>query len=267
MSKKLQRRKQKGFTLVELSIVLVIIGLIISSVLVGQDLVRSAELRAVVTEYESFNAAVGTFRGKYNGLPGDIAGENDYGWDIDGTAETGAAAEGGNGDGLLDAPSATSFGATSENLYFWNHLGSTGAALISGSYDGGGGDGMLAADAPGDSLPATEVGEFWGVFTDAGTNFFIIGATSANADTNQSTAVVLNPLDARGIDEKIDDGRPFKGIVQARDGNTTNANTAASFNATAGIAACMTGANTPTGATYNTQQEGVECTLRIRFNL
>src|SRR5579872_6907625 len=82
--------KESGFTLVELSIVLVIIGLIISSVLVGQDLIRSAELRATVTQLEGYNAAVGTFRGKYNGLPGDVAGAVNYGF-----------ASNGNGDGIL----------------------------------------------------------------------------------------------------------------------------------------------------------------------
>ena len=63
--------KNKGFTLIELSIVLVIIGLIVGGVLVGQDLIKAAEIRATVSQVEGYNSAVNTFRLKYNGLPGD----------------------------------------------------------------------------------------------------------------------------------------------------------------------------------------------------
>src|ERR1700746_416796 len=61
-----------GFTLIELSIVLVIIGLIVGGVLVGQDLIRAAEVRATISQIEKYNTAVNTFRGKYNALPGDL---------------------------------------------------------------------------------------------------------------------------------------------------------------------------------------------------
>src|ERR1700691_433072 len=63
---------QSGFTLIELSIVLVIIGLIVGGVLVGQDLIRAAEVRAQISQIEKYNTAVNTFRDKYNALPGDL---------------------------------------------------------------------------------------------------------------------------------------------------------------------------------------------------
>jgi prepilin-type N-terminal cleavage/methylation domain-containing protein len=62
----------QGFTLIELSIVLVIIGLIVGGVLVGQDLIRAAEVRAQITQIEKFNTAVNTFHGKFGALPGDM---------------------------------------------------------------------------------------------------------------------------------------------------------------------------------------------------
>jgi prepilin-type N-terminal cleavage/methylation domain-containing protein len=63
-----------GFTLIELSIVLVIIGLIVGGVLVGQDLIRAAAVRAQITQIEKYNTAANTFYGKYGYLPGDING-------------------------------------------------------------------------------------------------------------------------------------------------------------------------------------------------
>jgi hypothetical protein len=55
-----------------MSIVLVIIGLLVGGILVGQDLIRAAEARAQITQIEKYNSAVNTFRGKYGYLPGDI---------------------------------------------------------------------------------------------------------------------------------------------------------------------------------------------------
>lgn len=55
-----------------MSIVLVIIGLIVGGVLVGQDLIRAAGVRATISQIEKYNTAVNTFRGKYGALPGDL---------------------------------------------------------------------------------------------------------------------------------------------------------------------------------------------------
>ena len=63
---------QRGFTLVELSIVLVILGLLVGGVLSGQSLIRAAELRAVSTEHSKFVTAMNSFRDKYFAAPGDM---------------------------------------------------------------------------------------------------------------------------------------------------------------------------------------------------
>ncbi len=64
-------RAQRGFTLVELSIVLVVIGLLIGGILVGQSLIQSAALNNTVKQIGQFDAGVIAFKEKYNGLPGD----------------------------------------------------------------------------------------------------------------------------------------------------------------------------------------------------
>jgi prepilin-type N-terminal cleavage/methylation domain-containing protein len=64
-------KKKKGFTLVELSIVLVIIGLLIGGILVGQSLIESAKIKAVIKQISQYDIAMSTFITKYNQLPGD----------------------------------------------------------------------------------------------------------------------------------------------------------------------------------------------------
>ena len=67
-----------AFTLIEISIVLVIIGLIVGGVLVGRDLIRSAELQTIITDKNKYITAVNTFRTKYNELPGDMKTATTY---------------------------------------------------------------------------------------------------------------------------------------------------------------------------------------------
>jgi prepilin-type N-terminal cleavage/methylation domain-containing protein len=55
-----------GFTLIEMSIVLVVIGLIVGAIMVGQNLIAAAAIRAQITQIEKYNSAVNTFRGKYD---------------------------------------------------------------------------------------------------------------------------------------------------------------------------------------------------------
>lgn len=64
---------KKGFTLIELSIVLVIIGFLIAGIMLGQEMIKNSEIRQQVTQIDQINTGVNTFRLKYNCLPGDCA--------------------------------------------------------------------------------------------------------------------------------------------------------------------------------------------------
>ncbi len=70
-----------GFSLVELSIVLVILGLLTGGILAGKSLMRASELRAVSTEYQRYLTAAQSFRGKYFELPGDFSKAQSF-WGI-----------------------------------------------------------------------------------------------------------------------------------------------------------------------------------------
>ena len=70
--------QKSGFTLIEISIVLIIIGLIAAGILIGRDLIHQAELRADISKMRDLDVAVQTFKLKYNCLPGDCPNATDF---------------------------------------------------------------------------------------------------------------------------------------------------------------------------------------------
>src|SRR5262249_3199194 len=131
-----QSKAEQGFTLIELSIVLVIIGLIVGGVLVGQDLIKAAEIRATVAQFEKLNSAVNTFRNKYGFIPGDLPqGTTSPASALGFFAEDdtlGGTAGHGDGNGLIEGGSAGAVIGIGEPLEFWRHL--TDAGFIDGNY-------------------------------------------------------------------------------------------------------------------------------------
>ena len=71
---------QRGFTLIEMSVVLIIVGLLTGVVVLGRDLIRSAEVRAVAKQVDMLDSAILTFQVKYNCLPGDCPNASQFGF-------------------------------------------------------------------------------------------------------------------------------------------------------------------------------------------
>ncbi len=201
-----------GFSLVELSIVLVILGLLTGGILAGQSLIRAAELRAVSVEYSRYVAATNSFRDKYFQLPGDFNNAAAF-W----TSLT--TANNGNSDGILNNAAAVS--TTGEIFQYWNEMALAG--LIEGNYSGLAGSGGVAATVLGTNAPKSKLsGGGWGIYNaanyagDAFTykadygNMLIFGAQSAGSIP---LGGVLKPEEAWNIDTKMDDGRPGTGKV------------------------------------------------------
>jgi len=218
--------RRSGFSLVELSIVLVILGLLTGGVLTGQNLIRAAELRSVTTEFNNYQTAVMTFRDKYFAVPGDMNNATDF-WDVLSTgvcpSGSGSGTEtcSGNGDGIVDeAPGNDRFG---ERYSFWQHLANAG--LIEGSYTGKSGTSWHVDSDPGENVPASKISNAgWDVFNRVGGsaekydlnygNHFSYGVKFSS--TRGMYAPVFSPEEAWGIDKKIDDGVPGRGRVIAR---------------------------------------------------
>ncbi|MAS86969.1 MAG: hypothetical protein CMH30_03190 [Micavibrio sp.] len=246
----------KGFTLVELAIVLLIISLIIVGIMAGQNLVRSAELRATTVQYNEFQLGVNAFIDRYNELPGDI--DNDrYGFS--------GGCDGGDGDGDEDGLLEDSDGAIADHdgeiACFWENL-TASPAFIPGNY--------VAVDGStdnviGENMPAMEYSNRgWGVFFVSTKNYFITGVISEASSNSYDTANIFVPVDAYSIDLKIDDGVPVAGKVQARGAATGAPNTTASTHADAVSSsenACVRTDTTPDE--YQFAENSAQCTLRF----
>ena len=144
--------KQQGFTLLELSIVLVIIGLIIGGITVGADMIRSAELNSVVSDINKYKTAVNTYRLKYNALPGDHKNATAY-WGAaagcpNNTSGGSGTCDGDNNDGVTRP-----FSSSLEPALFWQHLSLS--EIIPGSYTGEYTSGSLTSEwfTAGENLP------------------------------------------------------------------------------------------------------------------
>lgn len=220
-------RPPHGFTLVEMSIVLVIIGLITGGILTGQSLIVAAEQRSIMTQFSEFTGAVQVFRSQYESLPGDFPTATDV-WGKDNTncsTDAGTAATPGtcNGDGN-NIVNVFTGNATDdyEAFRFWQQL--TLAGLIPNSYTGltGGGGAMHAV--PGSNVPAGKIANSgWsnaglGTYTAGGSNYFArdygntlyFGAATATA---LSYGALLTPKQVATIDRKYDDGMPYTGKI------------------------------------------------------
>ncbi|MDP2416621.1 MAG: prepilin-type N-terminal cleavage/methylation domain-containing protein [Hydrogenophaga sp.] len=124
MSLRSSRKGQAGFTLVEIAIVLVIIGLLLGGVLKGQELIENAKIKNLANDIRGVTAAYYTYVDRYRAVPGDDLFAN--------TRFTGV--QNGGGNGLITGVYATNAGtltAATESNNFWQHLRAAG--LVSGS--------------------------------------------------------------------------------------------------------------------------------------
>jgi len=214
--KNTQNSHFKGFTLVELSIVLVMIGFLVGSVIAGTGLVESSRIISQARELNAYTTAFNAFVVKYAEMPGDMVDASSY-W---------STATNGDGNGRINANGDNADLTTNETYTIFQHLSYAG--LIPGSYNN--------TTTLGVGYPKLKLNPGFGMISGymeqccAG-----YGANSQQSDA-ETTAVhsvvlylnvcnpsailtggyndgcaVMTPLQAQAIDTKIDDGIPYTG--------------------------------------------------------
>ena len=211
---------KRGFSLVELSIVLVILGLLVGGILAGQSLIRASELRSVTSELARWQTATMAFRDKYFALPGDMTNAQAF-WGVANatpsvcatTAATGTATCNGDGNGMVEVSPPS---GVNESYRFWQHLSNAG--LIEGRYSGIT-QGSTPWTSTKDNSPAGKISNslwyitYWtssfaSIFDGTYGHSFEYGGANANSDPITG---IMKAEELWNIDTKLDDGKPATG--------------------------------------------------------
>jgi len=268
----------EGFTLIELSIVLVIIGLIIGAILVGKSLIHTSEIRAQVSQFQKYTSAVNTFRTKYNALPGDITPTLAAGFGL--AARAGSVGQG-DGNGFIEGGGPGSSDVAGETALFWNDLST--ANLIEGHLAGTDctvNTGTCASLPTQQIVPVSKLQYQTEILVYSGgdgLNYYGlwsliqgIGGIDTNGAIHGLTMGYITPMDAYSIDTKIDDGYPLSGTVEITNG-ITSLNSAPPLIAPAAPAPGVCVSNVPATGSYNIAGSAnadsyAGCAMRVRIN-
>lgn len=224
-------RKQEGFTLIEIAIVLVIIGLLLGGVLKGQELITSARVRNLISQQDGIKAAYFGFLDRYRALPGDYTAA---------TTNITGASKNGDGNGRIESSNAA---GDHEDIAVWEHLSRAG--FINGTY--------TYATAPTDNPPSNPKNPYAVYLQLAYDSTYGPSGTTPPAKHNLKTGPQIPVEIVAEVDRKIDDGAPNTGSFQfsAYQGN------AAAAPADNGAANCTSG--TTATATWNATNGNSNC--------
>lgn len=259
--------KNLGFTLIELAVSLMIIGLLIGGIFTGQSLIHSAELREVIGEKDRYVKALKEFEDKYQAKPGDMNNAETI-WGSDTACPTTLTNTtpktvtcNGDGNGRIGASSTAGVLSNSYEWFrAWQQLANAG--LIEGKFTGVRGPIHSQQAVVGVNVPQSKLKEKAGwtllyylsknpsssLFGDDYGHILVFGSQYTNLITQGKA---LSPSDALSIDQKIDDGLPGRGSIRTyRTGGTPPQPN------------CTTNDVTQDAATYNTAYtSGVACSL------
>lgn len=246
---------KRGFTLLELSIVLVILGLLIGGILVGQSLIESRKLNKTISKITQYAVAHKIFLDRYKQLPGD---SNQF-------------SPSGNNDGRIRGRWGNAYYHDEEMGAYWNHL-SQGVSLTE-FYEPAGVAYTTYVEAGVNypSIPLNEDASITAISTGTGwwnQPFTIdepvywiaeLSKTQLRDDNDGTYNWALTPLQAQNLDSKIDDGSPWIGKVVSAGGGNGVMHDNANWN-------CVTWAATAATREYRIGDGSKKCTLMMKID-
>ena len=209
------KSNQKGFTLVEIAIVLVIIGLLLGGILKGQEMIVQAKIKNAITDYSGVSAAYFGYQDRYRFTPGDDSQASRW--------TTPTAATPGDGNRVLTglySPAA----ATDETALWWDHLRRSGFVSGSGTANPNNAFNGILGVQTGDGSATTGASPSTPVATLTGGAIGFTALIMCSTNLPDKVAIAL--------DVQMDDGLLTSGFVRGVSGTG-----AVTMNASAGNAA------------------------------
>jgi type II secretory pathway pseudopilin PulG len=194
----MRAKAQHGWTLLEIVLLVLIVGLILAGVVKGQEMITSAKVKRVAGQLDEIRASYLGFMDRYKALPGDYA-------DADVTLDCGATCLRGNGDGRIHSAATPLDGSqVREDLLVWTHLGASG--FLKGDYAMADGEALATdANSPTNAYSAYMQIAFDGAYGASGS-----GTPRHNLKTGPQVPIEV----AAELDRKTDDGKPYQGTLQ-----------------------------------------------------
>lgn len=172
---------KKGFSLIEVAIAIVVIGLVVGLGLKGKELIHTAKLNSVVEQVNAFRMATQMFTDKYSAIPGDFNNAKEM---IDSSLENGAG--------------ISSVTSVADAKRFWKHLVASG---------------LLSIELV-NGFPVSKLGGYYSVSTNVGGHDGAWIILSKGTSNNSSFLGIISQEDAYVIDKKYDNGIPSSGEIR-----------------------------------------------------
>ena len=219
--------QKSAFTLIELTIVIVIISFIISVIMISSTMINNSQIQSVIKEIATIKSAVENFKQQYDNLPGDYPYATTMGWNNSSCSSNNSC--NGNGDGII-SPTTTgqanrNYSLTlNEDMLAWLHLSK--AKLLPGNFNGAlitSGSPATGINIPAGKLPSAGYNLQYSNLDSIYSYYNSLNGNSIRLINNyQMNYSVISPYDAYSIDKKIDDGVASSGKILSTPGSETS---------------------------------------------